>query len=73
VLVPGTVLGMESVDVGFQVKMARVRYQFQTEQGLIRSSDQVLPNIAERWQEGDSIEVLYLPDRDHDSIIASIT
>jgi serine/threonine protein kinase len=66
-----TVLGMELEDVGFSEKMSRVRYQFEVDGRLVRSSDSILPGIAERWQPGDPVQVLYLPDDDYDSIIIS--
>jgi hypothetical protein len=36
-----------------------------------RGSDQVLPAIGEHWERGDPIQILYLPDRDFDSVIIS--
>jgi hypothetical protein len=37
-----------------------------------RDSDTVLPVIADRWQPGDRIPILYLPDRDCDSVIVAV-
>ena len=34
-------------------------------------SDTVLPYVAARWRAGDTIEVLYLPERNYDSVIIS--
>jgi hypothetical protein len=31
----------------------------------------VLPAIAEHWDRGDQIQILYIPDRDFDSVIVS--
>ena len=31
----------------------------------------VLSAIAEHWDAGDSIQILYIPDRDYDSVIIS--
>lgn len=36
-----------------------------------RRSDLTLPVVADRWRAGDRIEILYLPDRGYDSVIAT--
>ena len=71
VVTTATILDMNTEDVGFQVKLMRVRYQFTVGSETVRASDQVLPSVAERWVPGDAIEVLYLPGSDNDSVIAS--
>lgn len=58
-------------DVGFEVKLTRVRYQFTADGQVWRGSDVTLPVIADRWREGDRIEILYLPGRNYDSMIAT--
>lgn len=58
-------------DVGFGIKLKRVRYEFDAGGRRIRDTDQVLPVVADRWAPGDAIEVLYLPDRNYDSVIIS--
>ena len=58
-------------DVGFEVKLSRVRYEFPAGGELRRGSDLTLPVIADRWRVGDRIEVLYIPTRDYDSMIAT--
>jgi hypothetical protein len=68
---PAIILGMAAEDVGFQVRLTRVRYEFEVEGRVIRGSDLVMPEVAERWQPGEGVEVLYLADRDFDSVIAS--
>jgi serine/threonine protein kinase len=58
-------------DVGFEVKLTRVRYEFTADGQLRRGSDLTLPVIADRWRVGDRIEILYLPARSYDSMIAT--
>ena len=58
-------------DVGFEVKLSRVRYEFMADGEVRRGSDLTLPVIADRWRVGDRIEVLYIPARDYDSMIAT--
>ena len=53
------------------VKLTRVLYEFEADGAIHRGSDLALPVIADRWREGDVIEVLYLPARNYDSVIAS--
>ena len=57
--------------VAFEVKMARVKYEFQADGQLRRDADLTLPVIANRWRVGDRIDVLYLPYRNYDSLIVS--
>jgi len=58
-------------ELGFQVKVTRVRYEFEAGGRAQRGSDLVLPVIADRWRAGDRIDVLYLPERNFDSVIVS--
>ncbi len=58
-------------DVGFEVKLTRVRYEFTADGQHWRGSDLTLPVIADRWRAGDRIDVLYLRDRNYDSVIAT--
>ena len=51
------------------MKIARVGYEFEADGELHRDVDQVLPVIADRWREGDLVQVLYLPDQGYDSVI----
>jgi len=39
---------------------------------LRRDSDTVLPTIAAVWKVGDRIPILYMPDRDYDSVIVAV-
>lgn len=65
------ILEMSEKDVGFSVKHTRVRYEFEAQGRLYRDSDLVLPVIAQRWDPGTIIQVLYLPDEDCESVIIS--
>jgi serine/threonine protein kinase len=56
---------------GFGEKLIRVRYDFDADGRTHRGSDQVHPTVAERWRAGDTIEIVYLPDRGYDSVIVS--
>ncbi|MEP6618235.1 MAG: serine/threonine-protein kinase [bacterium] len=58
---------MEKID--FDQKMAAVAYQFEADGERHRDVDRVLPVIANRWQPGDRVQVLYLPDVEYDSVI----
>ncbi|MHB1330289.1 MAG: serine/threonine protein kinase [Gemmatimonadales bacterium] len=72
-LAEAVILGME-VEMGqLGTRDMRVRYQFEVDGRAVRSSDLVARNRADRWQVGESIQVLYLPERENDSVIASVT
>jgi hypothetical protein len=62
-------MARESIEFG--AKLARVRYEFEADGARHRGSDWVLTTYAERWETGDTMEVLYLPDEDYDSVIVS--
>jgi hypothetical protein len=68
---PGTATVVEKgeVDIGFGEKLAKVRFEFEADGRLHVGSDQVMPWITDRWPPGQTVHVLYLPDRDYDSII----
>ena len=55
----------------FDEKIARVSYQFEADGAMHRDSDQVLPMIANRWQTGDAVQVLYIAAQEYDSVIIS--
>jgi serine/threonine protein kinase len=57
-------------DVGFEVKLTRVRYEFTADGQVRRGSDLALPVVADRWRAGDRVEILYL-GRNYDSVIAT--
>lgn len=65
------ILDFRPEDVGFEVKLTRVRYEFTADGQIRRGSDVTLPVIADRWRVGERIEILYLPDRNYDSMIAT--
>ncbi|MGQ0702686.1 MAG: serine/threonine protein kinase [Gemmatimonadales bacterium] len=65
------VLDMTQEKTAFDEKLTRVRYEFEADGMRHRGSDQVLPAIAERWDPGDTIQILYLPEQDYDSVIIS--
>lgn len=65
------VLEMTEKEVGFGVKHTKVRYEFEVDGRLYRDADLVLPVIAGRWDPGTIIQVLYLPNRDCESVIIS--
>jgi serine/threonine protein kinase len=73
--IPGTatILDKQDEKIGFEEKLTRVRYEFEAGGRRRRGSEQVLPAIAEHWDPGDSIQILYMPDRDYDSVIISTT
>lgn len=68
-LTTARVRDMVTEKTAFDEKITRVRYEFEVEGRRHRGSDQVLPQIAERWDPGDSIQILYLPEQDCDSVI----
>jgi hypothetical protein len=70
-LAPARVLDITPKDVGFGVKHAKVRYEFEVDGRARRDTDLVLPVIADRWERGTIIQILYLPQRDYESVIIS--
>ena len=49
----------------------QVTYEFVHAGATHRGVDTIIPAIARRWQPGDTLELLVLPERNHDSIIIS--
>jgi len=70
-LAQARVLDIMPKDIAFGVKHTKVRYEFEVDGQVYRDSDLVLPVIAERWDRGTIIQVLYLPDANFDSVIIS--
>jgi serine/threonine protein kinase len=70
---PGTarVIDLQKEEIGFGEALTRVRYEFEADGRRHRGSDQVLPLVAEWWESGTMINVLYLPDRGYDSVIVA--
>jgi hypothetical protein len=65
------ILDMEKESTDFDLKMMRVRYEFEADGAVRRDVHSVLMAIAERWDPGDSIHIVYLPHRDYASAIVS--
>ena len=63
---------MEIEKLPFDEKITRVSYEFEADDGLRRDSDTVLPGIANRWKVGDRIPVLFIAERDYDSVIVAV-
>jgi serine/threonine protein kinase len=67
------ILNIRLEKIEFDQHLARVSYQFEADGRTHRDVDQVLPVIADRWRPGDRVQILYIPDRDYDSVIVSTT
>ncbi|MDQ3996722.1 MAG: serine/threonine protein kinase [Gemmatimonadota bacterium] len=67
------VLGIRTEPTAFAQELARVSYQFEADGFLHRDTDQVLPAIADRWQPGDRVHILYLPHEVYDSVVISVS
>ena len=67
----GEITGIQIEKTAFESTIARVSYQFELDGHLHRDTDQVLPVIAGRWQPGDRVQILCIPDLDYDSVIIS--
>jgi hypothetical protein len=65
------ILAIRQEKTAFEVKISRVSYQFEADGEIHRDVDEVLPVIADRWRPGDTVQVLYMADRDYDSVIVS--
>ena len=63
---------MEPQEMAFDEKLMRVSFQFTVDGRVYRDADTVLPAIADRWQPGDRIPILYLPERDCDAVIVAV-
>ena len=65
------VIDMTLEDIAFSVQITRVRYEFEVDGWVRRDSDQVMTWIANRWDRGTPIQILYIPARYYDSVIVS--
>lgn len=72
-LTTARVLDITPKDVGFGVKHAKVRYEFTADGRNYRDTDVVMPTIADRWDRGTTIQVLYMPELNYDSVIISLS
>jgi serine/threonine protein kinase len=59
----------EVLNITVTQELARVSYEFEADGSPRRATDHALPVIAERWRPGDHVPILYIPDRDYDSVI----
>lgn len=48
-----------------------VAYEFKVGGVAHRGLDKVIPAVARSWQPGDQIQVLYIADEDHDSVVVN--
>ena len=65
------ILDIVKDDLGLDLKLMRVRYEFEADGTVHRDVHRVLTAVAERWAPGDSIHIIYLPRRDYASAIVS--
>jgi hypothetical protein len=65
----GQVIDLIVEKIEFEARLARVRYSFEADGRKRLGSDRILPKVADLWVPGTEIKVLYLPDRDYDSVI----
>lgn len=63
------ITAMQDEKVEFNVKITRVRYEWEADGRLHRDSDEAFSALSDRWRVGDQIEVLYIPERGYDSVI----
>ena len=68
----GEITKIDMETTAFAEKTARVTYEFEANGQRHRDSDTIMPVIAHRWGPGDRIPVLYLADRDYDSVIVAV-
>jgi hypothetical protein len=66
-----TITGMKDEPTAFGAKLTRVSYDFEADGDVQRDSDTTLPVVAGRWKVGDQIEILYIAEKDYDSVIIS--
>ncbi len=52
-------------------RQGRVRFQFEADGALHRGGDLVSQTVSDRWQPGDQVEILYIPEADYDAVIVS--
>ena len=55
----------------FDVPMAKVRFEFEADGRTHRAFDIIMPERAERWRDGEDVQVLYDPDRGYAAIIVT--
>lgn len=67
-----TILDIQVEKNSLEQKMARVSYEFEADGLLHRDSDLVLPTTGVRLRPGEHVHVLYIAERDHDSVIVRV-
>ena len=65
------ILDVEKETIAFDAKLIRVRFEFEADGRVHRDVDSVLPSVAARWDPGDLVHILYLPERDYAGTIIS--
>jgi hypothetical protein len=65
------VLSSRLEKTAFDAKLARVTYQFEVDGAMHRDADEVLTVVADRWQPGDHVQILYIAEQNYDSVIIS--
>jgi serine/threonine protein kinase len=65
------IISIQVEKMSFEATIARVSYHFELDGAQHRDTDTVLPVIAGRWQPGDRIQILCIPEHDYDSVIIS--
>lgn len=63
------VTAMQDQKVEFEVKLTRVRYEWQADGAVHRDSDETFTWTSDKWRVGDRIRILYLPAQGYDSVI----
>lgn len=65
------VIGLQDIKDEFGIKMTRVRYEWEADGELRRDSDETFAKIGDKWRVGDLVQILYMPEREYDSVIIS--
>ncbi|MBC8087961.1 MAG: hypothetical protein H7Z40_11905 [Phycisphaerae bacterium] len=60
---------IDSEEIAFAQRLARVHYEFEVDGVRHRDSDQALPLASGRLELNDYVEILYIPDDQFDSVI----
>lgn len=71
-LATARILALQKETIDADTKLTRVRYEFNADGRRHVGADRVLPWMADGWEVGSEIRVLYLPEREYDSVIVSV-
>lgn len=63
------VLAMQDEKKEFELKVCRVRYEWEADGEMHRDSDEAFSYVSDKWRVGDQIRILYHPGLDYDSVI----